>query len=973
MAALAEGNEPWLDGRVGYAEHDGPENAEQWNAQRRVRAELISDALRAQPHDKAARPFTFIGLRIVGELMLSGARVASSLRFQGCVFDDALWLDGLTGPEVAVANSIGSRVSAQLAHVAGTMSLAGSQFELVDLAGCDVGAQLNCRGIRAGGAGRAALRLVGAKIGADVILTDAILDGEAQLRGVHVGGDLWFNRARLRVADGVALNAAHLAVDRDVSGYDATVDGDLTMADVRVRGRLDLSASRVRGTTELTGGAVGELVLAEAELHAPDHDALVADRMVIARALFAHGRLVARGRIRLVDTRVEGPVHFDNALVEYPAGPAVIADRLSCTSLYFVGARVQGGIAASAARVRGQLALADARISHHGVALYAEVLHVDQGLYAAGLRTVGDVALPGATVSGACVLLEATIDGVLQLRGARFTELVLNGARIAGRGERALNAESIHVDQSLLAIGATFGGSIHLPMADVGGVVNLDTATIGSQNGLSLRAERLQVGGNVILRSVHVQGVLQMLGAAIRGQFIATDLTLDGSPRAMLADGLEVGADMVISDSRAAGEIRLIGARIGGQLTLRRLATRGADAQIQAESIAVIEDAVVDLDAHGPVGFKNARFAAALTVRGRFVPQSGRALILGGVGVSQQCTINDFYAEGTVDLDRARFSGGLMVSNARILGSITALGSGARDVVLDDTVVRVALGSAGGGDLNCFAMNVEQAFVATGSVTTDGEINLSRATVGAQLMLVNCRIAERGGGIRLSDATVKGLAVIAPRMQAGGRVDLRRLDTLVLDHPEDSWPDVIHLDGARYQRLEGDTRFETCQRWLRRAGDTYRPQPYEELASFFRRSGRPESARRVSVAQQQHRRQQLSWRGKLLNRFLEWTVGYGYRPWFAAVWLAAALALAWAVFDAEHPEDIRAARSADRMPDFDARSFAVDVTVPVINLHHRDAWAVSGSAQDWVLFFTIAGWVLSTALVAGLTGVLRRE
>jgi hypothetical protein len=53
--------------------------------------------------------------------------------------------------------------------------------------------------------------------------------------------------------------------------------------------------------------------------------------------------------------------------------------------------------------------------------------------------------------------------------------------------------------------------------------------------------------------------------------------------------------------------------------------------------------------------------------------------------------------------------------------------------------------------------------------------------------------------------------------------------------------------------------------------------------------------------------------------------------------------------------------------------YTLDVILPVVNLHQRDAWIAHGPVQWLALVCTVAGWVLTTAVVLSLTGVLKRE
>ncbi|CAM5572533.1 hypothetical protein SCANM63S_08017 [Streptomyces canarius] len=90
-----------------------------------------------------------------------------------------------------------------------------------------------------------------------------------------------------------------------------------------------------------------------------------------------------------------------------------------------------------------------------------------------------------------------------------------------------------------------------------------------------------------------------------------------------------------------------------------------------------------------------------------------------------------------------------------------------------------------------------------------------------------------------------------------------------LDDSEHSRPDVVELDGFVYgsvkveeagERREAVGRRDAVARRVAwrgiRRSPGYNPQPYEQLASWFRKAGH-DDARRVLLAKQRHRRRTL--------------------------------------------------------------------------------------------------------------------
>src|SRR5262249_62019082 len=68
----------------------------------------------------------------------------------------------------------------------------------------------------------------------------------------------------------------------------------------------------------------------------------------------------------------------------------------------------------------------------------------------------------------------------------------------------------------------------------------------------------------------------------------------------------------------------------------------------------------------------------------------------------------------------------------------------------------------------------------------------------------------------------------------------------------------------------------------------YRPQPYRQLATVLRASGRETGATDVLIAKEEVLRHQpgLGRMERAWNRMLDVTIGYGYRPLRALWWMA---------------------------------------------------------------------------------------
>ena len=58
---------------------------------------------------------------------------------------------------------------------------------------------------------------------------------------------------------------------------------------------------------------------------------------------------------------------------------------------------------------------------------------------------------------------------------------------------------------------------------------------------------------------------------------------------------------------------------------------------------------------------------------------------------------------------------------------------------------------------------------------------------------------------------------------------------------------------------------------------------------------------------------------------------------------------------------------------FNAPIYTLDVLLPIISLGQQDSWQPTGISLGVYWALIILGWALTSALVAGLTGIVKRD
>jgi hypothetical protein len=425
----------------------------------------------------------------------------------------------------------------------------------------------------------------------------------------------------------------------------------------------------------------------------------------------------------------------------------------------------------------------------------------------------------------------------------------------------------------------------------------------------------------------------------------------------------------------AVAAVRLRGAYVTGRLDV---AGGRVEAELLLEDCRLVEEPV---------------FANAETRQLRFSDCRMPGFDGGGLRADGFLSLSGSEIEGEVRLPRAQILGGLRMNGTRVTASAPekwAVSGGALVVdagafIRDAEIIggmrfvgarmngglfmeRTTLTNPGRIALDAQNMVVEDTAELSHGFSTLGTIRLRSARINGVLSFSRSR---------LDSSDPARMALHASHMQADelllwpaerikGRVSLSysRID-LVMDHP-DIWPDELYLNGMTYQTLRG-AEFKDRLSWVSRDAE-FHLQPYEQLASWYHSIGHDDLARKVQLAKLRARRRGLHPVPGAWNHVLDWTVGFGYRPWLAFAWFAALLAVGTTVFSIEHP---RAVKPPDELPSFHALIYTLDLLIPLDTFGQQLSYdAVNWSR--WVAYALVAtGWVLVTALIAGATRVLR--
>jgi hypothetical protein len=598
-------------------------------------------------------------------------------------------------------------------------------------------------------------------------------------------------------------------------------------------------------------------------------------------------------------------------------------------------------------------------------AVHADLIYQLLVLDAGSQRPRRALRLRGALIIGRLDLEGSDLGCPVVMEGCYFEEPpVLDQARVPAIGMPGchmpgLAARQIETRGNVeLNHGFTCEGCVQLLSAHIGGDLVLSGATLTNNRGPALSADGMKVAQSVFCDDdFSSTGEVAMRGAQIgRLVFSGARLNNESGP-ALHADRLIVDHSVFCDQGfSATGEVRLLAAQVGGQVTFDGATLTNEGGRALHADLAQVEQSVFfehGFSATGAVRLVDMRIGGRLVCAdATFSNQKGPGLDASGVEVKRDMSCGQGF----------RANGGVRLVDAHIGGE---LGLGGATIT-----------SQRGRALNAVGLEVKRDLWCDRGFSAAGEVRLVDARIGEELSFMDARLD--GGdttALDLEGASASRLVLTfaeAPR----GAVRVKNARVGHLSDDPALWPADRELAGFSYETLERHDGVGERLRWVAPSSGRFEPEVFDQLAAFYRGSGREEDGRKVGLAKQRRRTKALSSPpAKAWGWLLDGTIGYGYRTWLAGVWLLLFFVVGWAIFagwlmlDSPTMEPTK----DTGLPDFHAWVYSLDVLVPIVDFGQEKSYTPQGDARYWLYFSIGAGWILTTAVVAALTGLLKRD
>lgn len=656
------------------------------------------------------------------------------------------------------------------------------------------------------------------------------------------------------------------------------------------------------------------------------------------------------GRVDLEWVRLSFPIRVSNCAIRdlillngghiaFLSLAGSTMNKLEANGAYFEGTvrlcnrfKAERGVVLTRAKIDGDLDCADGQFVG---------MNESPAFDANGIEVKGNVFLRnGFKAQGGADLGGAKIDGDLDCQDGQFV----------GMGESlAFNANSIEVKRNVfLRNGFKAEGGANLTGAKIDGVLECEGGQfVGKDEGPALNANSIEVRkivhldngfkaeGGVDLTAAKIDSGLECEG----GQFIGNDKAL-----ALTASAAEVKHGIFLRNGfKAEGGVNLVAAKIDGNLNC-------------AGGQFVSNDKVPAFD------------AGRVRIEGDFDCEGGqfigndKALALNANGGEVKYAIflrNGFKAEGGVDLVAAKI----------------------------------------GGDLDCGGGQ----FISNGKTSA---LNASEANIEG-VAIFNAGFAAKGNVDFVAANANVGLVWSDVRSPEKAILDLRLSKIGKLLNDRNSWLNqgCLRIDGFVYDQIHAKSppTAEFQLGWVRlQPQDRFLPQPFEQLAAVLRKMGLEEEARKVMIAKNQEHAQYVQGQPEWLwYGLFGHLIGYGYTPWRAFFISLIVILIGWAAFRRGYcrglitptggteymVENGEAQPVSKDYPKFNALVYSLETFVPIVKLGIAEHWEPNGNRdayfveRSWLMtggclrsylwFHIIAGWVLTTLWVGGITGLVK--
>lgn len=536
----------------------------------------------------------------------------------------------------------------------------------------------------------------------------------------------------------------------------------------------------------------------------------------------------------------------------------------------------------------------------------------------------------------------------VKLRDSNTSTLCFEGCHLPG-----LHLDAAQIGGGVVAKNATVIGETSAAGAHISGQINLSNATLTNPGGQALNLDSSQLPGGLYAPNLTSAGVITAVSAHIGDLNIISAKCTNANGLALKLDGAHIHGSLFAEELKVHGDFHAPGIQVGGQLNLSNATLTNPNGQaLQLDGSRVGVDLYAPgLSSEGEVRAIGAHISGELDLRGATL-----------VASSIENATNSDDGTTALILNGTQIGAGLIAERVTVQGEVRAIGAHISDRL---DLNEATLTNRDGDVLVLERATVDQLFLFPTRIS--GHIHLDLAKIGTLHVPPN---PSTGSDLRpkaLADSTLSAAGWSVTDIRGA----IRRDWTVARSYLEHT--------PAPEPKPDGSARKE------------FIPQPWFEIADVYERIGHPDDARRLRLHTETQVTKNTHGPTRRNRRVYAATVGYGYRPFRPARWLAGVLAIAGLLIWTNQAQFISADRTGlvhtanESCTDtsgyscFNAIKYTLQNVVPAASGPMRSDWALS-TLHPWAIaielilgLLRLFAWGFAALTLAAMTGLLRKR
>lgn len=645
----------------------------------------------------------------------------------------------------------------------------------------------------------------------------------------------------------------------------------------------------------------------------------------------------------------------------------------------------------------------------------AQPLISNNGIRINGARIEGKLDLSYCNIPFPLVFTNSVFSNKFKIVNAEIFLLHLSGSVV-----RTIQANGLIVKKNI-AFNNGFKAikEVFLLDARVGTGINCQNAKFINKGGITLAADRIYVNGLVNLNDGFIsKGEVRFSGATITGDLNCSNGSfLNPKGIALNLQGIKINNTLFMSNGfYAKGSIWLKNAVIGKNLQCTNAKIINKKGYTLMGNNCIVGGSIQLRDgfiSEGEMQLQFARIDGNLeAVNCSFLNKGGFSLFAEGIIVSKNIYLRDgFVSEGKVDISSSRIGNNLYCDGGKFINE-NGFAIAAGNINVDGGIF-MRDGFLAKGEVELVIAYCKQLECQGSSFINPGKkaLNCYRITVENSVALSDGFKAN--GLVNMFGAHIRGVfqwkKIVDPKL---AKLSLEDAVIGTIWDDKDSWPEKgnLSLQGFVYSNIHKKSPRDLDDRleWIHRQGNKFLAQPYEQLAKVFKSIGYDKSATKILYEKNMDKAKfgNLKGLGKVGHNFLGYTIGFGYKPMRALIWMIFIVLFGAFIFKYGNNNQLivpigksiintsNSINTKEKLPNnypvFSSFIYSIDVFIPIIDLQMQKYWHTNSAAVSEIKIFRnnkilirggyircyfiihiLIGWVLTTLLLAGISGIIR--